>query len=198
MISCTCIFCHILSSIFSSTVLFIYCIFICFSYTLSIIYIFHFRSFTFFFLFISTCTCHYLHIITYNKLIDIFALLSILYLFRSPVGVAELIPIQRYLYTYLYFYLSYICSTELILVLQSLYLYYGAYTYTTELILVLRSLYMYRGTRRYYRTYTYTEVPVGTFKAERCTLLYSYSYSVPYHITVSGTYYMTSIAYYFS
>ena len=40
-------------------------------------------------------------------LIHVLVLLSILYLFRSPVGV-----------------------TELILVLRSLYLYYGAYTYT--------------------------------------------------------------------
>ena len=153
----------------------------------------HLRSFTFF-LFISICTCHYLHIITYNKLIYIFVLiyikfilvlisrksyrtytytkvlihilviLSILYLFRSPIGVTELMLIQRCLYTYLYFYLSYTCSTEL--------------------ILVLWSLYMYRGTRRYYRTYTYIEVSVGTFKAEQCTLLYSYSYSVPYHISL--------------
>ena len=49
----------------------------------------------------------------------ILVLLSILYLFRSPVGV-------------------------------------------TELRLVLWSLYLYRGTRRYYRSYTCTEVPVGT------------------------------------
>ena len=72
----------------------------------------HLRSFTFFFLFISTCTCHYLHIITYNKLIYIFVLIYIsnLYLFRSPVRVTKLIPIRRYLYTYLYFYLSDTCS----------------------------------------------------------------------------------------
>ena len=74
----------------------------------------HFMSFTFFFLFISTCTCHYLHLITYNKLIYMFVLISNLYLFRSPIRVTELIPIQRYLYMYLYFYLSYTCSTELI------------------------------------------------------------------------------------
>ena len=96
---------------------------------------FHFRSFTFFFQFLSTCICHSLHIITYNKLIlvqtscrsyraytytkvliHILVLLSILYLFRSPIGVTELIPIRRYLYTYLYFYLSYTCTIELILV----------------------------------------------------------------------------------
>ena len=98
---------------------------------------------------------------TYTEvLIHVLVLLSILYLFRFPVGVTELIPIRRYLYTYLYFYLSYICSdlgvTELILVLRNLYLYYGPYFCTTELILVLRSLYMY------YETYTCTEVPVGT------------------------------------
>ena len=48
----------------------------------------------------------------------VLVLLSILYLFRYPVGV-------------------------------------------TELRLVLRSLYLYRGIRRYYRSYTCIEVPVG-------------------------------------
>ena len=76
-------------------------------------------------------------------LIHVLVLLSILYLFRSPVGVIEFIPIQRYLYTYLYFYISYTCS-DLPYELQSLYLYYGAYTFTkvpvgtTDPILVQR------------------------------------------------------------
>ena len=104
---------------------------------------------------------------TYTKvLIHVLVLLSILYLFRSPVGVTKLIPIRRYLYMYLYFYLSYTCL-DLPLKLQSLYLYrdtytrtctfihlilvqisrrsYRAYTCTTELILVLRNLYLYYG-----------------------------------------------------
>ena len=48
---------------------------------------------------------------SYNKLVNILVLIADLYLFRSPIGVTELI--------------------------------------------------LYRDTRRYYRTYTYTEVPVG-------------------------------------
>ena len=87
----------------------------------------HFRSFTYFFLFISKCTCHYLHLITYNKLIYIFVLISNLYLFRSPVRVTELIPNEGT-------YTRTCTSINLILVLRSLYLYYRAYTYTTELI----------------------------------------------------------------
>ena len=51
---------------------------------------------------------------SYNKIIYLLVLITDLYLFRSLVGVTELI--------------------------------------------------LYRGTRRYYRTYIYTEVPVGTIE----------------------------------
>ena len=63
---------------------------------------------------------------------------------------------------YLYFG-SYTCIMEHVLVFQILYLYYRAYTCISDLILVLQSIYLYYGygsTRRYYRTDT--EVPVGT------------------------------------
>ena len=65
---------------------------------------------------------------------------------------------------FLYFE-SYSYISDLILVLRSIYLDYGSYTCVTELILVFRILYLYYGyesTHRYYRTYTYIEVPVGT------------------------------------
>ena len=69
--------------------------------------------------------------------------------FGTPVGVTELILMQRYLY------LSQISRRSL----QNLYLYYGVYTCsevpvgTTER---LRNVYWYCG------TYSYTEVPVST------------------------------------
>ena len=69
-------------------------------------------------------SCSYQHVLVtiyisshITNFIYIFVLISNLYLFRSPVRVTELIPIRRYLYTYLYLYQSYTCSTELILVL---------------------------------------------------------------------------------
>ena len=75
--------------------------------------------------------------------------------FGTPMGVTELILIQRCLYTYGYLYLSQISRRSL----QNLYLYYGVYTCsevpigTTER---LRKVYWYCG------TYSYTEVPVST------------------------------------
>ena len=98
------------------------------------------------------------------------------------------------------YYGTYTYLTELILVLQSLFLYFGSYTCVTEHILVLRILYgvysctklpvdtthihytevpvgttglililqnlylfyRYRSTRRYYRDFTCTKVPIGT------------------------------------
>ena len=100
------------------------------------------------------------------------------------------------------YYGTYTCLTELILVLQSLFLYFGSYTElilvqkvpvgttqihytevpvgTTGLIIILQNLYLYYrygSTRRYYRTDT--EVPVGTFRS----LSYSF-HSESYHITV--------------
>ena len=97
-------------------------------------------------------------------------------LFRTPVGVTELIVIQN-LYlkqTYVYSGLSlelqnlflkyrvYTCSeipvgiteiTERMLVLQNLFMSYGSYTGITEHVLVLRIL---------YGAYSGTKLPVGT------------------------------------
>ena len=88
---------------------------------------------------------------SYSELILITDLCS----FGTPVGVTELMLIQRYLYTYWYLYLSQISRRSL----QNLYLYYEVYTCsevpvgTTER---LRNIYWYCG------TYSYTEVPVST------------------------------------
>ena len=54
----------------------------------------------------------------------ILILVSDLYLFRSPIGVTELMLIQRYLIRYWYLYLSQISCRSL----QNLYLFYGVYT----------------------------------------------------------------------
>ena len=54
----------------------------------------------------------------------ILILVSDLYLFRSPIGVTELILIQRYLIKYWYLSLSQISHRSL----QNLYLFYGVYT----------------------------------------------------------------------
>ena len=54
----------------------------------------------------------------------ILILVSDLYLFRSPIGVAEPMLIQRYLIRYGYLYLSQISHTSL----QNLYLFYEVYT----------------------------------------------------------------------
>ena len=47
------------------------------------------------------------------------------------------------------YYRTYTCISDLIHVLQSIYLSYGSYTYVTELIIVLRILLLCEGTRRY-------------------------------------------------
>ena len=60
---------------------------------------------------------------------------------------------------------QYTCLTDLILVFRSTYLYFGSYTCITEHMLVFRILYLYYGygsTRRYYRDFICTKVPVGT------------------------------------
>ena len=84
----------------------------------------------------------------------ILILVSDLYLFRSPVGVTELMLIQRYLNTYWYLYLSQI--SRRIQITDSLYgstrRYDWTYTYSciSDLIRVLRNLYLYKSTRKYY------------------------------------------------
>ena len=96
-----------------------------------------------------------------TELIHVLILISSLYLFSSPVGVTELMLIQRYLNTYWYLYLSHISRRSL----QNLYLYYGIYTCSevpvgiieiTERILVLWNLFLYGSTCKYYKTYTGT------------------------------------------
>ena len=72
--------------------------------------------------------------------------LTDLCLFRTPVGVTELIHVFQILYMY---YRTYTCPTELILVLWNLYWYYGTYTDVTKLILVFQILFLYEGTRKY-------------------------------------------------
>ena len=62
-----------------------------------------------------------------------------LYLFESPIGHILVLIAKLYLFRFS------VGVTKLILIL-----------------LLLADLYLYRGTRRYYRTYTYTEVPIGT------------------------------------
>ena len=99
-----------------------------------------------------------------------------------PLGTTELILVFRILYLY---YGAYPCLTDNILVLRSLFLYFGSYTCITEHILVFRILYLYYrcfacitilililqnlylyyrygSTRRYYRDFSCTKVPVGT------------------------------------
>ena len=85
---------------------------------------------------------------SYNKLIRLLVLIANLYLFKFPIGYILVLIVDLCLFR------SPVGVTELILIL-----------------ILLADLYMYRGTRRYYRTYTYTEVPVDTFRAERCPLL---------------------------
>ena len=73
------------------------------------------------------------------------------------------------------YYGAYSCISDLILVLQNLFLYFRSYTCITELILVFQILYLYYGTYScildrilvlqilclYYGTYSYVKVPVG-------------------------------------
>ena len=127
---------------------------------------------------------------SYHKLIHILVLIENIYLFRSPIGHIILVQIPRRTHT---------CTYSRLILVQISHRSYRAYTYTkvpvstTKLILIfivdlylfkspvrvtklilVRSLYLYRGTLRYYRGYTCTKVPVCTFRAEQCTLLYSY------------------------
>ena len=84
--------------------------------------------------------------------------------YRTYTGLTELILVLQNLDMYLR---SYTCLTEHILILRILYLSYETYTGLTELILVLQNLFLYFGygsTRRYYRTFTGTKVPVGTIE----------------------------------
>ena len=76
---------------------------------------------------------------SYNELIHKLVLMADLYLFRSPVGHILVLIAKLYLFKFP------VGVTELILIL-----------------ILLAYLYLYRGTRKYYITYTYTEVPVGT------------------------------------
>ena len=62
------------------------------------------------------------------------------------VSTTELILILRSIY---WSYRTWTCISDLIHVLQSIYLSYGSYTGLTELILVLRILFLCEGTRRY-------------------------------------------------
>ena len=51
--------------------------------------------------------------------------------------------------------------------------------------ILLEDLYLYTSTRRYYRTYTYTEVPVGTFRSERYIYFFTLiRYLDSYQITI--------------
>ena len=92
----------------------------------------------------------------------ILMLVSDVYLFRSPKGhiyrtytcLTDLILVLQSIYLYIG---SYNCITELILVFQSLYLYYKTYSCISDLILILRNLYLYYG------TYSYAKVPVGSY-----------------------------------
>ena len=94
---------------------------------------------------------------SYNTLICLLVLITVLYLFRSPVGhILELIE-------KLCLFRSPVGVTKLILIL-----------------ILLVDLYLYKSTRRYYRDSTYTEVPVGTTEL----MLYLICYSNSYHITV--------------
>ena len=47
------------------------------------------------------------------------------------------------------YYITYTCISDLIHVLQSIYLSYGSYTCFIELIIVLQILFLCEGTRRY-------------------------------------------------
>ena len=74
----------------------------------------------------------------------------------------DLILVLQSLFLY---FRSYTCITELILVFRILFLYFGSYTCIAELILILQNLYLYYrygSTRRYYRNFTCTKVSVGT------------------------------------
>ena len=87
---------------------------------------------------------------SYNKIIHILVFIANLYLFISPIRVTELVLV---LIADLYLFISPVGVIELILV-------------------PIADLYLFRSPVVVTRT---TEVPVGTFRAETCILLYSYS-----------------------
>ena len=117
---------------------------------------------------------------SYTCITELILVLRILFLyFGSYTCLTDLILVLRSLFLY---FGSYSCILDLILVLWILYLCYGAYSGTkvpvgttqipyTEvpigtigLILILQNLYLfyrYESTRRYYRDFTCTKVPVG-------------------------------------
>ena len=78
---------------------------------------------------------------SYNKLIHLLVLIAKLYLFKFPVG-------------------------YILVLIENLCLFRFPVEVTELILILLADLYLYRGTHRYYRTYTYTEVPVGTFRVE--------------------------------
>ena len=91
---------------------------------------------------------------SYNKLIHIFVLIENLYLFKSLVG-------------YILVLIADLPVGHILVLIADLPL--------RHILVLIVDLYLYGGIRKDYRAYTYTEVPVGTFRAERCTLLSSYS-----------------------
>ena len=98
---------------------------------------------------------------SYNKLICLLALITDLYLFRSPVR-HILVLIAK-----LCFFRSPVGVPKLILIL-----------------VLLADLYLYRGTRRCHRAYTYTNVPVGTIEQNDIHFFTLIHHSDSYHITV--------------
>ena len=105
---------------------------------------------------------------------------SLFLYFGSYTCITKLILVLRILFLY---FGSYTCITDLIHVLRILYLCYGAYSGTkvplgttqipdtevpvgtTRPILILKNFYLiyrYGSTRRYYRDFSFTKVPVGT------------------------------------
>ena len=98
-------------------------------------------------------------------------LITDLFGFKTPVGVTELRLMLQSLNLfegtrrYHRDYGTYTSISEHILVLWNLYWSYETYPYLTNLILVLQNLLLYfgyRSTRRYYRHFNGTKVPVGT------------------------------------
>ena len=109
------------------------------------------------FLYFGSCTCIMKHILVLRNLFLYFGYRSTRRYYRTntevPVGTFESLP-YSFLYSYsLFRVLSYNClitevpvgTIGLILILQNLYLYYR-----------------YGSTRRYYRDFTCTKVPIGT------------------------------------
>ena len=82
------------------------------------------------------------------------------------------------------YYGTYTYLIELILVLQSLFLYLRSYTYIMEHILVLQILYLYYGA---YSCILDTEVPVGTTEHFTCTKVLVGSIQIHYMKVPIGT-----------